>query len=230
MNSAEILDRLHGLSKPENLEGMARYGIQPGKALGISIPELRKIAREIGRNHPMADELWQSGIHEARILASMIADPKLLDEAQMESWAADFDSWDVCDQCCNNLFGKTKFAHQKVAEWSSRQEEFVKRAGFTLIAVLAVHDKKSGDEVFRNFLPIIKRESTDDRNFVKKAVNWALRGIGKRNLNLNRAALQAAHEISGIESPTARWIAADAIRELTNEKILERMRSKRGQI
>ena len=202
---------------------MARFGINPENTYGVSIPNLRKIARETGEDHALAQQLWASGIHEARILASFIDKPETVTEAQMESWVKDFDSWDVCDQCCSNLFDKTKFAHRKAAEWSKREEEFVKRAGFTLMAALAVHDKKAADEDFLKFLPIIKRESTDGRNFVKKAVNWALRQIGKRNHNLNQMALKTAEEIQQVNSKSARWIAADAIRELTSEAVQKKL-------
>ena len=202
---------------------MARFGINPENTYGVSIPNLRKIARETGEDHALAQQLWASGIHEARILASFIDKPETVTEAQMESWVKDFDSWDVCDQCCSNLFDKTKFAHRKAAEWSKREEEFVKRAGFTLMAALAVHDKKAADEDFLKFLPIIKRESTDGRNFVRKAVNWALRQIGKRNYNLNQMALKTAEEIQQVNSKSARWIAADAIRELTSEAVQKKL-------
>ena len=219
----DIIKKLESLSDPEAVKGMARFGINPENTYGVSIPNLRKIAWEVGKDHALAQQLWTSGIHEARILAGMIDDPKMTTEEQMESWVKDFDSWDVCDQCCSNLFDKTKFAHQKADEWSRREEEFVKRAGFTLMAALAVHDKKAADEDFLKFLPIIKGESTDDRNFVKKAVNWALRQIGKRNLNLNKIAIKTAEEIQQIDSKSARWIAADAIRELTGETVQSRL-------
>ncbi len=218
MHCKDILQQLESLSNPEARAGMARFGINPNNTYGVSIPALRKIARETGKDHALALALWQSGIHEARILAGMIYEPEKVTEEQMESWAADFDSWDVCDQVCSNLFDKTGFAYQKAHEWSSRKEEFVKRAGFVLMAALAVHDKRAGDEKFLEFLPVIKREAVDDRNFVKKAVNWALRQIGKRNLNLNRAAIETAKEIQGIDSKAARWIASDALRELSDEK------------
>jgi 3-methyladenine DNA glycosylase AlkD len=181
------------------------------------------MARETGKDHALAQRLWASGVHEARLLASMIDQPEMVTEAQLESWVRDFNSWDVCDQCCSNLFDKTKFAHEKAIDWSKREEEFVKRAGFVLMAALAVHDKKAADEDFLKFLPIVKRESTDERNFVKKAVNWALRQIGKRNLNLNKAAIQTAEEIQQIDSGSARWIAADAIRELTGEAVQKKL-------
>jgi len=227
MQYNDIIQRLKSLSDPEAVKGMARFGINPENTYGVSVPDLRKIARGISTDHALAEQLWASGIHEARILASMIDEPEMVTEAQMESWVKGFDSWDVCDQCCSNLFDKAKFAYQKAAEWSKREEEFVKRAGFTLMATLAVHDKKAVDEEFVKFLPVIKRESTDNRNFVKKAVNWALRQIGKRNLNLNKMAIKAAEEIQQIDSKSARWIAADAIRELTGEAVQKKLSQKK---
>jgi len=182
------------------------------------------MAKEIGMNHNLANRLWGSKIHEARILASLISNPEMVTEEQIEKWAKDFDSWDVCDLCCGNLFDKTKYAYKKAVEWSSRDEEFVKRAGFVLMATLAVHDKKAQDEDFLKFFPLMIREATDRRNFVKKAVNWALRQIGKRNLNLNKKAIKTAKEIKIIESKSARWIASDAIRELESESVQKRLR------
>lgn len=220
----EILKKLESLSNPKAVEGMARFGINPNNTYGVSIPNLRTIAKEIGKNHLLAQELWSSGVHEARIMATLIDEPTMVTEAQMERWVNDFDSWDVCDQCCSNLFDKTSFAYQKAIEWSKRNEEFVKRAGFVLMATLAVHDKKAKDEAFMNFLPIIKRESVDDRNFVKKAVNWALRQIGKRNVALNKAAIEAVKEIQKIDSKSAKWIASNAISELNNDLMRKRLR------
>jgi 3-methyladenine DNA glycosylase AlkD len=202
---------------------MARYGINPQNTYGVSIPNLRKIARETGINHALAQELWASGIHEARILASMIDDPSMATEEQLESWVKDFDSWDVCDQCCMNLFEKTGFAYRKAVEWSESDKEFVKRAGFVLMARLAVSDKNADDEIFETFFPIIKREASDNRNYVKKAVNWALRQIGKRNINLNKKAILIAGEIQKMDSRSAKWIASDAIRELTGESVQKRL-------
>jgi 3-methyladenine DNA glycosylase AlkD len=170
--------------------------------------------------------LWESGIHEARILASFVDDPRLVSERQMELWVRDFDSWDVCDQCCSALFDKTPFAYSKAAEWGRREEEFVKRAGFALMAALSVHDKKAADAAFLAFLPIIKKGAADERNFVKKAVNWALRQIGKRNLSLNKAAIRAADEISKMGPKSARWIASDALRELMSAPVKKRLRLK----
>jgi len=224
MKYEEIMRRLKSLSDPSAVAGMKRFGISTDNTFGISIPNLRKISKEIGKDHQLAEQLWVSGVHEARILACMIDDAKIVSEGQIEGWAKSFDSWDVCDQCCLNLFDKTKFAYQKAMEWSSRREEFVKRAGFVLMAVLAVHDKNTADEKFLNFLSIIKRESTDDRNFVKKAVNWALRQIGKRNKNLNARAIETAKEILKMDSRSSKWIASDAIRELTNDAVKKRLK------
>lgn len=220
----EILERLKSLANPQAVEGMARFGINPENTYGISIPVLRQLAKEIGKNHSLALELWATGVHEARLLASFIEDPKQVTEEQMEAWAKDFDSWDVVDQCCGAVFDKTAYAFKKAAEWTDREEEFVKRAGFAMMAWLAVHCKKTDDAVFLSFLHLIYRESTDNRNYVKKAVNWALRQIGKRNANLNAAAVQCAREILELDSKTAKWVANDAIRELTGPAIQDRLK------
>ena len=222
--SEEVLTRLRSLSNAENVAGMARFGITTNDALGISIYVLRDIAKEIGTDQGLAEELWDSDVHEARVLAGYIADPKLVTEEQMEGWAKDLDSWDVCDQVCSSLFDRTPFAHRKAVEWSARDEEFVKRAGFVLMAALSVHDKRAPDDAFLAFLPIIVREAADDRNFVKKAVNWALRQIGKRNAALNAAAIECARQVQGIDAKSARWIASDALRELTSEKVRGRLK------
>lgn len=227
MEVRKIIEKLKSLSNPKAIEGMARFGINPENTYGVSIPTLRKMAKEIGNSHILAQELWSSGIHEARILAGMIDEPEMVTEEQTEGWVKDFDSWDVCDQVCGNLFDRTPFAYKKAIEWSKRYEEFVKRAGFVLMAELAAHDKKTGDEEFLKFFPVIKREVTDERNFVRKAVNWALRQIGKRNLSLNKKAIETAQEIQKIDSKSAKWIASDAIRELTSGAIQERLQ-KRG--
>jgi 3-methyladenine DNA glycosylase AlkD len=223
MQYEEIIEQLKSLSDPEAVAGMARFGIKSDKTLGVSIPNLRKIAKKTGKNHLLALQLWDSDIHEARILAGMVDDPEMVTEEQMESWVKDFDSWDVCDQCCLNLLDKTEFAYQKAIEWSERSEEFVKRTGFVLMAQFAVHDKKASDEDFMQFFPIIKREATDERNFVKKAVNWALRQIGKRNLNLNDKAIEIAKEIQQLDSKSAKWIATDTLRELTSDAVQKRL-------
>jgi 3-methyladenine DNA glycosylase AlkD len=214
MKLSELKQTLESLRNPVNVQGMARFGINPDHAFGIRVVDLRKLARKTGRHHELALELWNTGIHEARILASMVDEPLKVSEIQMESWASEFNSWDLCDQCCGNLFDKTPFAFSKSVDWSCRFEEFVKRAGFAIMAWAAFHNKSAGDAVFLDFLPVIHRESTDERNYVKKAVNWALRQIGKRNFELHIAACAAALEIQKINSRSARWIASDAIREL----------------
>jgi 3-methyladenine DNA glycosylase AlkD len=223
MDKEEVIERLKSLSDPKAVEGMARFGINPKNNLGVSVTTIRKFAKEIGKDHKLAGKLWSTGIRDARMVAACIDEPRLVTEKQMDKWVADFDSWDICDHCCGHLFDKTDFAYQKAMEWSKRDEEFVKRAGFALMAWLAVHDKKAGDKEFISFFPVIKRESTDSRNYVKKAVNWALRNIGKRNLNLNKKAVKTAEEIKKIDSKSARWIANDAIRELTGEAVKKRL-------
>lgn len=223
MQLAEVIAKLKRLSNPVAVAGMAKFGINSKNTDGIAIPKLRAMAKEIGRDRTLARQLWDSGIHEARILASLIDDPALVAEAQMERWARDFDSWDVCDQVCGNLFDKTPLAYKKALQWSRRKEEFVKRAGFALMAYLAWHDKTAPDNKFEKFLPAIQRESGDERNFVKKAVNWALRGIGKRSRKLNRAAIATAREIQKFDSKAARWVAAGALRELTGEAVRKRL-------
>jgi 3-methyladenine DNA glycosylase AlkD len=184
------------------------------------------MARKIGKNHKLAQQLWSTGILEARGIAALVDEPSRVTEKQMEQWVKDFDNWAVCDRCCMNLFDKTIFAWKKAVEWSRRKEEFEKRAAFSLMAVLAVHDKKAEDKRFLSLLPIIRREAVDDRNFVRKAVNWALRQIGKRNLALNKKAIQTAKEIQGLDSRSARWIAADALRELTSVAVHRRLTRK----
>ncbi len=224
MRAEEILGKLKSMANPENVKGMARYGISTEGTLGISVYVLRGMAKGIGRDHGLALELWASGIHEARLLAVFIDDPKLVTEEQMESWSKDFDSWDVCDQACTSLFDQTPYAYRKAEEWSARKEEFVKRGAFSLMAGLAVHDKKAPDEKFEKLFPIIKRESTDERKYVKKAVSWALRNIGKRNKRLNARAIGVAKEIQKIDSKSARWISSDALRELQGGKIQKRLK------
>ena len=223
MQSTETLRRLKALANPKNVAGMARFGINPRNTLGIPIPKLRALAREIGADHALAQKLWASGIHEARILASMVDDPARVTGAQMERWVKDFDSWDVCDQVCSNLFDKTKLAHGKALRWSKRKAEFEKRAGFALMAALAWHAQTASDALFLKFMPAIRRGATDERNFVKKAVNWALRQIGKRNRALNRAAIKAARDIQTMDSRSARWVAADALRELESPAVKKRL-------
>jgi 3-methyladenine DNA glycosylase AlkD len=220
----EILDRLRALADPKGAEGAARYGIRAPEVWGVSMPQLRSVAREIGRDHDLAAELWQTGVHDARILATLVDDPAAVTVRQMENWARDFNSWAVCDAACCCLFDKTPHAWAKAVEWTERGEEYVKRAGFVLMAALAVHDKKAPDERFEAFLPLIAEHATDERNFVKKAVNWALRQIGKRSRRLNAAAVRTAEGIRQVDSKAAKWIASDALRELTSEKVRQRIK------
>ena len=218
--------RLKALGNPANVAGMARFGVHVKKAFGVSTPALRKLAREIGRDQKLSLQLWVTGIHDARHLAAMIGEPARVTPAQMQRWARDFASWDVVDGCCCHLFVYTPHAWKMALAWSRRGEEFVKRAGFALMAFLAVHDKKAADGKFLRLLPIIQRASRDDRHFVKKAVNWALRQIGKRNLRLNKSAIATGKKIRALGSPAARWIASDALRELTSSAVQERLAAK----
>lgn len=220
----EVIEQLKGKARPDQVVEMAKYGMTAEQRLGAPITDILKIAKESGKDHQLALELWKTGIPEARIIAAMVAEPDKLTEDQMEDWVKDFSSWDVCDQVCGRLFDKYPLAWKKIHDWSEREEEFVKRAAYALIACLAVHDKDADDERFIEILPIIKRGTTDERNYVKKAVNWALRSIGKRNPNLNKAAIKAARDIKRIDSKSARWIASDAIRELESEAVQRRLR------
>jgi len=205
---------------------MARFGIRAKNVYGVSKPKMDLLAKRIGKDHHLAMQLWNSRVHDARILAGMVDEPRFVTPAQMDHWVRDFDNWDVCDGTCCHLFAHTAFAWQKAASWSVKSAEFQKRAGFALMAYLAVHDKRAADPRFRQLLLIIRREACDDRNFVRKAVNWALRQIGKRNLRLNFAAIREAERIRKMDSTAARWIAADALRELRSEAVQRRLRQK----
>ncbi|MCD4732982.1 DNA alkylation repair protein [bacterium] len=224
MTVEEILRWFKEHGSEHNREGMGRFGINVERAFGVSLTPVRGLAKELGRNQPLAEELWQTSFHEARLLASLIAEPKLVTRELAESWAMDFNSWDLVDICCNHLLRKTSLAWGLVRDWPSREETFVRRAGYVMMAVLAVHDKAAADETFLTLLPIIEAGATDERNFVKKAVNWALRQIGKRNLSLNAAAVKSATRLGESENRAARWVGKNAHRELVSEKILERMR------
>ena len=217
---------LKSQANPDNVASMGRYGISQSNTMGISMYILRDMAKTIPKNHSLALELWDSGIHEARILASLVDEPGKVTDEQLERWVADFDSWDVGDQV-SALIAQTPFVIRKIHEWSARDEEFVKRAAFSLIAEISFYHKKMSDTEFEQFFPLIMRAATDERNFVKKAVNWALRNIGKRNKALNKRAIAVATEIQKIDSKSARWIAADAIRELTSEAIQKRLEKRK---
>ena len=206
------------MAEPRNAVGARRFGIHNREILGVSIPKLRALAKRMGKNHGLAAALWHAGILETRILASLIDEPAKVTPRQMDNWVKDLESWADCDAVCGNLFDRTPHAVAKAEEWIGRSEEYVKRAGYVLMAALAVHDKVAADELFLSFLPMIIRGSDNDRNFVKKAVNWALRQIGKRNVRLQAAAIQTAERIAAQNRPSARWIAADALRELKRTK------------
>ncbi|HCA80239.1 MAG TPA: DNA alkylation repair protein [Bacteroidetes bacterium] len=221
-----LLRQLHRLADPAVAKGAERFGIKGANVLGITAPRLRALAKTVGTNQELSLALWPTGFHEARALAALIGDPALVSKRQMERWVRDFDNWAVCDACCAELFIYTSYAGECAFRWSSQKEEFVKRAGFVMMASMAVHLKRLGDDKFIPMLRAIKRESTDERNFVRKAVNWALRQIGKRNSNLNLLAILTAGQIGAIESRSARWIASDALRELESAAVRRRLQSR----
>ncbi len=225
---AQILAELKRLGEKRNVDGMARYGIVAKSVYGVSKSKLDGLARRIGRTHKLALELWDSGVHDGRILAGMIDEPHKVTAAQMDRWVRDFDNWDICDGSCCHLFSFTKPAWTRAIAWTKRNPEFEKRAGFALIAYLAYRDKNATDSQYKKVLPLLLREAGDDRNFVRKAVNWALRNIGKRNLSLNRAAIRAALRMRKLNSRSARWIAADALRELKSDAVRSRLRRKKA--
>jgi 3-methyladenine DNA glycosylase AlkD len=216
------------LADPDTVAGMSRFGISSKGALGVPLPEIRAMARRLGKDHGLALELWETGLHEAKLLASMVAEPSETDRPLMEDWVRGFDSWDVCDQVCSNLFSRTRHAYAVIPDWTEAEEEFVRRAGFVMMACLAVHDKKAEDEAFIDFFPLIERGSGDNRNFVKKAVNWAIRQIGKRNLHLRLECVRLAEKVREQGSPSARWIASDTLRELSSPIVLARLEAKRA--
>ncbi|PLX31336.1 MAG: DNA alkylation repair protein [Ignavibacteria bacterium] len=222
----DIIEELRSLADPENVKGQARFGINTVHAFGISMPTIRSLAKVIGRNHALALELWNTKLHDAQLLCAFIDEIDQVTPEQMDLWAADFDSWDVTDQVCNNLFSRTPHATDKIEAWSIREEEFVRRSAFALIASLAVHGKKLPDEQFIQWTQLIEQAADDERNFVKKSVNWALRQIGKRNPRLYSSALSLAEKLSESESRSARWIGRDAVRELRDPKIIERVNKK----
>ena len=225
---AAVLRELEQLADPKVRAKMSYFGVNVPKAHGISAPVLHAFARHIGKNHQLAEQLWSSGIHEARILAALIGESKKVSPALMQRWVRDFDSWDVVDGACCYLFAAAQPAWSKMYEWAGRKPEFEKRAAFSLAAYLSYKDKSADDAAFERFLAVIEREAHDERNFVRKAVNWALRNIGKRNLRLNKAAIRCAERIREQDSRAARWIAADALRELQSEAVQTRLRRKAG--
>ena len=222
----EILQKLRAKARPDQLSGMARYGMKTENRLGVQIPELRKLAKETGKNHELALELWRTGIAEARILAAMVDEPEKLTEAQMEDWVKDIDSWDIGDQVCMNLFEKTPLAWKKIVDWSKREEEFVKRTAFSLLACLAWHDKTAEDAKFVALFPAIANGALDERSSIKKAVSWALRNMGKRNPALNKEAINLAEKIRKSGTKSAKWVASDVTRELESEAVQSRLKKK----
>jgi 3-methyladenine DNA glycosylase AlkD len=223
-----VLRELKTLANPKVRSKMAYFGVTVPTAYGISAPLLHALARRIGKNHQLAEQLWSSGIHEARILATLIGESDKVTSKQMERWARDFASWDVVDAACCYLYASAPPAWGQVEVWSRRKEEFVKRAAFSLLAYLSYKDRTTPDARFEQFLRVIEREASDERNFVRKAVNWALRNIGKRSTYLNRAAIRAAERIRKQESRSARWIASDALRELRSDAVRQRLLRKAG--
>lgn len=219
MTVHEVIIELKALATQDHFSKLAYFGIKDTNAVGVKVPLIRQLAKKIGENHELALELWKTEIHEARLLATMIDDFKLITESQVDSWVADFNSWDICDQSCN-LFVRTTFCRQKIVEYSTSSDEFVKRTAFVLICEVALHDKKAEDSEFYPFLDLIIREAWDERNFVRKAVNWALRQIGKRNESLRLKAIETAENLLVQNSKSARWIASDALRELKNDKTI----------
>jgi len=219
MRASEVLQALRSLASGDVRASMKRFGIKVDNAHGVTTPALKALARKIGRDHQLAAELWDSGTFEARAVAALIDEPDKVTRAQMDRWTRAFDSWAICDGCCCYLFRKTPFAWDKAVEWTTKPGEFAKRAGFALMAYLAIHEKKASDESFAAFLPIIQREADDDRLYVRKAVNWALRQIGKRSARLNALAIQTAEAIRARDTRSARWIAADALRELRSARV-----------
>ena len=220
---AQAMDKLRSKSAPGSLKGMARFGIDITNTLGVSMPNIRGIGKEITKDHELAQELWKSGINEAKILASLVDHPKWVTSKQMDDWAGEFNSWDVCDQVCGNLFDKTPLIDEKIEDWRNDKREFVRRAAFAMIAWRAVHDKKSEDEIFLSYLPFIEEASDDYRNFVRKAVNWALRQIGKRSSSLHAPALALSKKLAESNDKSKRWIGKDAFKELDGEIIRRRL-------
>lgn len=223
----EALSSLKRMSTKRDRENLARFAINATKAFGVSMAHMRVLAKRLGRNHELAAALWESGWYEARMLATLVDEPERVTPAQMDRWCQDFDNWAICDTACFCLFDRTPHAWGKVEKWSQQSDEFVKRTGFALLWSLTVHDRRAGDEPFRKGLLLIERAATDERNFVKKAVNMALRAIGKRNAALHAAAVKMARRLAGSTNATARWVGKDALRELTGPSVMRRLAARR---
>lgn len=223
-----IITSLRQLATPATRDGLARFAIPADKAFGVKMPDIQKLAKQLGRNHDLADALWKTGWYEARLLAAFVEEPDRVTPAQMDRWAKDFDNWAVCDTVCFHLFDRTPHAFRKVEQWSSKKAEFHKRAAFALLASLALHDKKADDASFLKCLPMIEREATDERNFVKKALVWALRGIGGRNVALNKQVLGVVERLAATTDSTSRWIGKTTLRELKGPAATRKLAAKSG--
>lgn len=219
----EVLDALERDGTKAQRDGMARYGIPVGNAYGVSVADLHVHAKRLGRDHALSEALWDTGRYEARLLAAFTGEPELVTATQMDRWAKAFDSWAVCDTVCLHLFDRAPHAWRKVAPWCRSRGEFVRRAGFALLAALAIHDKAAGDEAYLEALPLVEEAADDDRNFVRKGVNWALRSVGQRNVALHTAAIAVAERLAAREGPAARWIGKDALRDLRRPLVLKRL-------
>lgn len=222
----EVLAWLQRTGTKKTRDGMARYGIPSDGAFGVPVGALRKYAKGIGMNHALAEALWDTGRYEARMLTAFLAEPARVTPAEMDRWCRDFDSWAICDTLCFHLFDRTPHAWSKVPRWAKKREEFQKRAAFALLASLAGHDRDATDETFLRSLPLIEAAATDERNFVKKAVSWALRSVGRRSVAVNEAAVALAQKLAGSEDPTARWIGRGAAKELTSAAVQRRLAEK----
>lgn len=222
--ASDILAWLKRRGTKRNRDGMARYAIVAPKVFGVSVADLRDLSKELGRDHALASALWKSGWYEARMLTAFVDEPARVTPAQMDRWARDFDNWAICDALCFHLFDRTPHAWSKIERWSRRREEFVRRAAFALLASVALHDKGAPDARFVRALPLIERAASDDRNFVKKAVSWALRSIGRRNVALNRKAVAVSRRLIATDEPAARWVGRDALRELTSAAVVRRLK------
>ncbi len=210
----EALESLEQMSTKHDYDNMARFGITANKAFGVSVGNIRKLAKELGRSHELAAELWETGWYEARMLSAFVDEPARVTPSQMDRWCRDFDNWGICDTLCFHLFDRTPHAWKKIEQWSDKRAEFVKRASFALLSSVALHDKKTGDEPFLESLPLIERAASDERNFVKKGVSWALRSVGRRNAALRKASIALSRRLVDSPDAAARWIGRDALKDL----------------
>lgn len=227
-NVDDVITELERLSSKKYRAGMARFGIPSDNALGVPVGQIQKLGKSIGRDHDLATKLWATGVYEARLLCAFIDDPKCVTPTQMDAWAKDLDNWAVCDTLCFHLFDRTPHAFRKIEQWSKKKHEFVKRAGFALLASIGVHDKETGDAPFAKCLPLIEKGAFDDRNYVKKGVSWALRVVGRRSTSLHAASVVIAKRLSQSDDKAARWVGRDALRELTSAKLKALVAKKSG--